>query len=232
MTAILPQLEHFRFEDYEHFYEPSDDTFLLCDALLHDIKLLTTLNPNICIEFGSGSGCVITYLSSLLSSSCVGPSVFMAVEVNPRAAVATKLTATVNSQHVDVICADFTTCPLTPHSVDLLVFNPPYVPTPDEEVGGTGVSASWAGGTDGRVVIDRFIELLSGFLGARGLCYLLLVQENRPNDVIRQLGARGFLATQVLRRRARNEDLQVLRIERLHVQEDHLSCPDPLAQLS
>ena len=68
------------------------------------------------------------------------------------------------------------------HKVDILLFNPPYVPTPPDEgkisltysrsiayeinslfltaVGGCGISASWAGGLDGRVVIDRFLPLL------------------------------------------------------------------------
>ena len=41
--------------------------------------------------------------------------------------------------------------------VDVMVFNPPYVPTPDEEVAGCGIEASWAGGTDGRIVIDQFL---------------------------------------------------------------------------
>ena len=45
--------------------------------------------------------------------------------------------------------------------MDILLFNPPYVPTESDEVCGTGIEASWAGGVDGREVIDRFIPLLN-----------------------------------------------------------------------
>lgn len=48
------------------------------------------------------------------------------------------------------------------HAVDILVFNPPYVPTYDEEVDaaqrGAGISGSWAGGADGMQVTDALLR--------------------------------------------------------------------------
>ena len=40
--------------------------------------------------------------------------------------------------------------------VDLLVCNPPYVSTEEAELGGTGISAAWAGGQAG-LTITRYL---------------------------------------------------------------------------
>lgn len=48
------------------------------------------------------------------------------------------------------------------HSVDVLVFNPPYVPTTDFEVDGAqdgrDIEGSWAGGLDGMQVTNILLE--------------------------------------------------------------------------
>ena len=44
--------------------------------------------------------------------------------------------------------------------IDLMYFNPPYVLTPSEEVGSHSVEAAWAGGIDGREVIDEFMPYI------------------------------------------------------------------------
>lgn len=55
---------------------------------------------------------------------------------------------------LEVITADMVDCLRLQGTLDLLVFNPPYVVTPDEEITGQ-LERAWAGGKDGRVVMDR-----------------------------------------------------------------------------
>jgi release factor glutamine methyltransferase len=48
------------------------------------------------------------------------------------------------------------------HSVDILLFNPPYVPTVIDEAenaqGTAGIEGSWAGGLDGMQITDVFLQ--------------------------------------------------------------------------
>lgn len=44
--------------------------------------------------------------------------------------------------------------------LDIIIFNPPYVPTEDDEVAMDGIEASYAGGERGRRVIDRFMPMM------------------------------------------------------------------------
>lgn len=50
------------------------------------------------------------------------------------------------------------------NSVDILLFNPPYVPTiPEEAVDAQkdrDIQGSWAGGSDGMDVTNRFLEIV------------------------------------------------------------------------
>ena len=47
------------------------------------------------------------------------------------------------------------------HLVDILLFNPPYVPTDDDEVGRDDIYASWAGGEDGVGTLEKLIPKLT-----------------------------------------------------------------------
>ena len=60
-----PRLAHLTSEDYDRVYEPAEDTFLLMDALEKDKELLARTRPAICVEVGSGSGAVLTFLAQV-----------------------------------------------------------------------------------------------------------------------------------------------------------------------
>lgn len=55
-------------------------------------------------------------------------------------------------------------------SVDILLFNPPYVVSYDQEVekAGTGLDAALVGGIDGRRIINQIIPLVDEYLSPLG----------------------------------------------------------------
>lgn len=194
----------------DKFYPPSQDTYLLLDSLQKDFSLIQKLDPLTCLEIGCGSGIITTFLAKLL-----GPSrVYLTTDINPYACLATKHTTEHNKCSVQVVNTDLVSNINLHLCVDLLVFNPPYVVTSDSEVGGCGIEASWAGGADGRIVTNRVLSEIPTLLSANGVFYLLLIKQNKPEEVGQYLEGLGMKEELVLERRAANEHLFVYRYQR------------------
>jgi release factor glutamine methyltransferase len=120
--------------------------------------------------------------------------------------------------------------------VDVLVFNPPYVPTselPDlpqpETLSGLApmtsfengshlLALSYAGGADGMETTDRLLVLLPTILSSRGVAYILLCAQNKPEAVKERVRAWGSdWAVETVRssgKKAGWEKLQIVRIWR------------------
>merc|ERR1719487_381266 len=215
VRAVLPSLEHLTMDDFERVYEPAEDTYLFCDALATDESSIVALRPAVCVEIGCGSGCVITYLGQLLKRHQL-QSHLLATDVNHNALLATQATTRHNNVHVDLLQCDLV-CPLLSRlhgSIDVLLFNPPYVPTDDDEVVGCDISAEWAGGRHGRRVIDRLLPQLQHILSRNGACYMVLVEENRPQQITRVLSQDNLYCEIICKRRAKNELLYIMKITR------------------
>lgn len=213
MAAQLPEMAYPLPGDSEHVYEPSDDTFLLMDVLKAEAPRLRARSLAVCLEIGSGSGAVTSSLFASLHLRT--PALFLCVDVNPRAAATTRATCARNRVRIaDVVRGDLVgaLAARLRGQVDLLVFNPPYVQTPPDEVGTDRIEAAWAGGARGREVIDRLLPAVSALLSPRGSFYLLLEAVNDPHEVAARLRAGGLEAVEVGARRAQNERLSVWRV--------------------
>uniref|UniRef100_A0A182SRM6 Methyltransferase HEMK2 n=1 Tax=Anopheles maculatus TaxID=74869 RepID=A0A182SRM6_9DIPT len=215
----------FKFEpqDYDTVYEPSEDSFLLLDTLEDELEAIKTRKPLLCVEIGPGSGVLIVALEKHLPT---GQTHFIGFDINPNACRMTQKTCQLNGSSLDVVNMDLL-AGLRSGCVDLLVFNPPYVPTQptvdslEEHIDEFHLSGedqnlvhAWAGGVDGRIVTDRVLDDLDRILSPAGVFYLLLLKENKPEDVLKQMGRKKFRGSIIKERRIRGEHLYVLRIER------------------
>ncbi|KAH9407239.1 HemK methyltransferase member 2 [Tyrophagus putrescentiae] len=198
------------FEDFfsGSVYNPAEDTFILLDALEADLERIKELNPLICLEVGCGSGAVITSVAKAL-----GPSqrLYLATDINPEALECTR------RSHIQTVQTSLTgaLADRLERSIDLLIFNPPYVPTADEEIQ-PGLPASWAGGLCGRKIIDQFLaDCLGRTLSDTGLAYLVVIEPNNLEQLGEAAKELGFSTSTVLTRRCGIEKLSVLRFQRL-----------------
>jgi release factor glutamine methyltransferase len=165
-------------QDWEHVYEPAEDTYLFMDALQKELPDLQATRPAIIMEIGCGSGCISAYLAKNLH----GPA-YIATDINPHAIAAARRTFDANGLPIDLVhgnlCAPFR----LNKRVDVLLFNPPYVPTPTEEIRSSWIARSWAGGIKGREVTDLLLDKLETYLSLTGRMYLVALDSNDPQEV-------------------------------------------------
>lgn len=223
-TASMPDLDHLTSEDFQHVYEPASDTFLLIDALQYELRsglFRDRLEPVIALELGCGTAVPSIFLRRhWQDTKYLRPTLLsFATDVNPRALQVAQSTANVSDPETHFF--EFVQCDLASsllrglhRSVSILMFNPPYVTTPDEEVGGTDIEASWAGGKDGRRVIDRAISQIEHVLERPcGVAYLVTVDDNNPSELAQRFQQLGLKMSPLLRRKAFNERLTIQKVE-------------------
>ena len=97
---------------------------------------------------------------------------------------------------------------------DLVLFNPPYLPTAPDERLDDWLEYALDGGPDGRRTIARFLDGLAAVLAPGGRALLLISSLTGPEEVERLANAAGLTGGVVLERRIEGETLLVLRLER------------------
>ncbi|KAL6249724.1 S-adenosylmethionine-dependent methyltransferase [Rhinocladiella similis] len=212
---------------YDTIYEPAEDSYLFLDTLsspsettwLH-AHFATTSDTNVTrysspapflVELGPGSGVIIAFLTTHARKVFGRDILSLAIDVNTHACQATRITVekaiaaddqhgshgNSNSIYISSVSGDLAS-PLRPSEVDILIFNPPYVPTDSvpafPSTSGTGgkvsfeesshlLSLSYAGGADGMEVTNRLLAQIPEILSNRGVAYILFCRGNKPEEV-------------------------------------------------
>lgn len=196
---------------FDNIYEPAEDSYLFLDTLSSSTEaswLQKRFPPGtdcpLLVEVGTGSGVVIAFLAAHAKTILRREDVLaLGIDVHIDACVTTADTVLKagseqgsRTLYLGSICSDLTSSILDT-SVDILVFNPPYVPTAAlPPLPGLGVdvrtgferdshllSLSYAGGTDGTETTYRLLRLLPRTLSRSGVAYILLCAQNKPDQV-------------------------------------------------
>ena len=232
-------------------YPPAEDSYLLLDLFsspseqdfLH-ARFDDQSLPPLVAEVGTGSGVILAFLTANSGSIFNRRDILtLGTDINVSSCQAAEKTSRVHClerQHttghtpgafLNCICADLLNA-VRDAEVDLLVFNPPYVPSDmlpsiyvtksDSEFERDSVCLALAtdGGTDGMEVTNRLLKSLTRALSQRGVAYVLLCKRNRPQEVVRSIHSwqgSGTWTAEVVRNSGRTgglENLSILRIAR------------------
>eukprot|EP00347_Sterkiella_histriomuscorum_P004520 403360150 len=137
-----------------------------------------------CLYLRLGSGVVINSLQMILKKQNIRECIYYGVDINQKALDATRRTAQANQCQINLLQMNFcdNMVQRMKGQFDILIFNPPYVVTPQDELieaqQKQGIEASWAGGEDGIEVLMKFIPQSYELISENGAFYLLLIEEN------------------------------------------------------
>jgi release factor glutamine methyltransferase len=171
-------------------YAPSDDSLLMIEALAN-----TELSQKNVLDMGTGSGILGLYCAMHGADVTATDIDELATTEAGRAArrLAVRLKLFVSDLFSNV-----------PDKFDLILFNPPYLPSKGCE------DRSVDGGPDGTLLTSRFLTELPAHLDKGAYALLLLSSLNHPASV--QLRHSNFQFSTVARRSLFFEELQVLRV--------------------
>jgi len=179
--------------DPAQVYQPEADTCLLLDASRREIR-----HGDRVLEIGTGSGTIASELSRVTN--------LVATDINPHAVHCAK------ERGVEVIRTDLFEGIRGPF--DLVLFNPPYLPTRPEERLDDWLEYALDGGESGRDVIERFAAGVGPVLSPEGRILLLISSLTGVSAVKEIFASHGFSSDILLDEPIEGETLLVLRIVR------------------
>jgi len=172
-------------------YPVREDTLLLLEAALAEAKPTDRV-----LELGTGSGYVARHLAGRVA-------LMVATDVNPHACRAA------SSPGVGVARADLTAG--IQGQFDLVLFNPPYLPTGPDERMDDWLEKALDGGETGREVIAELLTDLPRVLAPGGRLLLVISELTGEAEVLALFRDAGFHAAIVKEARVEGERLMVVR---------------------
>lgn len=194
----------FAIELNPEIYEPAEDTF----------QLLEVLDVNECdrvLEIGTGCGIIA------LECARRGAKV-VCTDINPHAVELTQSNYSKNLSllkgNVEVRCGDLFSVVKPDERFDVVIFNPPYLPTrAKDRIGGSGwFDVATDGGATGLVVTKRFIEGLHEHLTENGRAYFVFSSLSDRKKLDTHLSNARLKSEILLSRQFNDEQIDIYRV--------------------
>ena len=187
------------FKDYKlrvfaKVYKPAEDSFMLAENL--EIR-----EKDKVLDMGTGCG-----IQAIVASE--NAKEVHACDINVQAIRCARFNAEEYEREIEVFWSDLFSNIL--ESYDVVVFNPPYLPSERDEKKDIETKA-WNGGKKGREVLDRFLEEVPDYLKKNGKLFLVQSSLTDLNKTVEKLKNFGFKVEIKEKRRFFFEELYVIK---------------------
>lgn len=186
-------------------YQPAEDSALLARAAVDDVSRADRV-----LEVGTGSGWVAGQVATETSADVV------ASDLNPHACREAHERARdlADGGAFAVVAADLVSA-FSDEAFDVVLFNPPYLPTDPDNEWDDWMERALSGGESGRDVIEPFLDSVGRVLTSGGRVLLLVSSLTGYETVLDYANARGFAAEKAVEESYPFETLTVVRLTRL-----------------
>ena len=173
--------DNYVFNIYEEVYAPAEDSFLFAE------NFEFTEGEQV---FDLGTGCGLLGILAAKKAERV-----VAVDLNPFAIRCAKENSAINGLRgkIDFVQASLLTALNFRATFDLILFNAPYLPSEKREET-SWIGRAWAGGVNGREVVDQFIFEAPLHLKPQGRILLMQSTLTGVEETIRKFVAQGLKA--------------------------------------
>jgi release factor glutamine methyltransferase len=163
-------------------YQPAEDSALLARAAVDAVG-----DGDRVLDVGTGSGWVAESVATDTGSSVV------ASDLNPAACRQAKARsdALAPDDRFAVVTADLVSG-FSSDAFDVVLFNPPYLPTDPDNEWDDWMERALSGGESGREVIEPFLDTVGRVLAPGGTVLLLVSSLAGYDAVVSHAEARGF----------------------------------------
>jgi len=179
--ASICYFGNIRLKVWEGVYEPAEDSSMIAE------HVKTRLRERV-LDLGTGCG-LLAIIAAKMGASVI------ATDTNPLAIACAMENARIHKvlDKIDFRLGNLF-APVKGEKFDLILFNPPYLPTSAEEKLGGWLELSWNGGNDGRSLIDKFLTQLPEHMTSRGKAFFVqssLTDEGKTIEEIKKAGLAG-----------------------------------------